>query len=457
MTMIHRIMLYTLIIGLTFFSCTSTKPIAKQPSKYRLVWTDDPTTKVTIAWDQGQVENPVVYYGKDDFGQEWQKYPAEQIPTRIVAEYRGMNNHFATLQNLEPEQNYYFVIRDNEYTSDRFWFKTAPDQPKAFTFIAGGDTKSIDPPLTAGRLSHRMVAKLRPLFVIFNGDFCSGNGTNDEDWQRWLDDWAFLTTTDDGRMIPIIPVHGNHEDGDYTVLNKLFNVPYQYDNEENIYYSLSFGGNFFHIIALNTQTAGFEDQTKWLEKDLRKYQDFTFKFAGYHKPMRPHTALKSENDHLVEAWAPLFYQYKLDIAMEGDSHMSKITFPIRPSEEPGSSEGFIRDDENGTMYIGDGSWGASPRPNNDDKPWTLRSGSFNQVKWIQVFPSEGENPAFLEIRTVITSKRNPENDEEIISFVGDVASLSESDLFAIPNHIHLFSTEPYGSVINYPFKEEMKN
>jgi len=440
---------------MAFFGCTTTNLVSKQQSKYRLVWTDDPTTTVTVAWDQGQVENPVVYYGKQDFGQEWQKYPKGQTPTRIVANYRGMNNHFATLKNLEPHQIYYFVIRDNEYTSDRFWFKTAPDEPTAFTFIAGGDTKSSNPALTAGRLSHRMVAKLRPLFVIFNGDFCSGNGTNDDDWQQWLNDWTFLTTTDDGRMIPIIPVHGNHEDGDYTLLNKLFNAPYQYEDEENIYYSLSFGDDFFHIIALNSQTGGFDDQTKWLEENLNINQDFTFKISGYHKPMRPHTARKPENDHLVEAWSPLFYQYKLDLAFEGDSHMSKITYPIRPSVEPGNHQGFIRDDENGTMYVGDGSWGATPRPNNDDKPWTLRSGSFNQIKWIQVFPQDGEKPAYMEIRTVITSERNPDNEDDVISQVDKVSNLSESDIFSIPENIKLFSTESYGSVITYPFKDEV--
>jgi len=159
----------------------------------------------------------------------------------------------------------------------------------------------------------------------------------------------------------------------------------------------------------------------------------------------------------VENWAALFYKYKLDIAMEGDSHVSKITFPIRPSKETGSYEGFIRDDENGTMYIGDGSWGATPRPNNDDKPWTLRSGSFNQVKWIQVFPENEDDPAYLEIRTVITSQRNPEDEDQVISFVDNVPGLSESDLFAIPKNINLFSTEPYGSVITYPFKEGVKN
>jgi len=421
--------------------------------KIRLVWNEDPTTKMTIGWDQIKGKSPVICYGNEDFGIRWEKYPLTQEPTRIVPDYRGMNNYFAQLSGLTPDTYYYFVIKDEESVTDRFWFKTAPDQPEPFTFVAGGDTKSGGAPLTAGRLSNQMVAKLRPLFVVFSGDFTSGDGTNDERWQIWLNDWTNLTTTADGRMIPIIPIHGNHEDGDSTVLNKLFNAPYQHNNDENIYYSLSFGGDLFHIIALNSQIDELTEQTNWLEEDLKRHRDFTFKLAGFHKPLRPHTARKSENDHLIKLWAPLFLEYSVDIGMDADSHMSKITYPIRPSDEPGSHEGFIRDDEKGTMYIGEGSWGAGCRPNNDDKPWTLRSGSFNQIKWIQVFPEIDGNPAHMDIRTVITSKRSTENKDEVVSFVQDVTSLSEENVFAIPDKITLFETEPYGPVITYPFIE----
>ena len=57
----------------------------------------------------------------------------------------------------------------------------------------------------------------------------------------------------------------------------------------------------------------------------------------------------------------------------------------------------------------------------------------------------------MDIRTVITSKRNPENKDEVVSFVPDVSSLSEENVFAIPDKITLFETEPYGPVITYPF------
>jgi hypothetical protein len=72
------------------------------------------------------------------------------------------------------------------------------------------------------------------------------------------------------------------------------------------------------------------------------------------------------------------------MAVECDSHTVKRTWPVRPSEEPGSDEGFIRDDKFGTVFVGEGCWGAPIRNNDDDKNWTRASGKFNQVNWISV-------------------------------------------------------------------------
>ena len=76
--------------------------------KYRLVWNDDPATTILIAWDQLQGTDPVIYYGSDDLGGNFEQYPFSQMPTR-VDEYRGMNNHFAKLTGLQPDTAYYFV------------------------------------------------------------------------------------------------------------------------------------------------------------------------------------------------------------------------------------------------------------------------------------------------------------------------------------------------------------
>jgi hypothetical protein len=363
-----------------------------------------------------------------------------------------MNNHFAKLTKLKADTAYYFVIKDSESVGERFWFKTAPDKPAPFTFIAGADTKSNGEQLKMTRLSTRMVAKLRPLFVVFCGDYTSGDGTSAEDWQLWFDDWMELTTTADGRMIPLIPVHGNHENGQKDILHQLFDTPYQNGSQTNIYYDITIAGNLLSVIALNTEIDTGGDQKAWLEKSLKKNLNSSFIMTCYHRPFFPHTAKKNENQTQYENWAGLFHTYGVDVSLESDSHMTKVTFPIRPSNEKGSHQGFIRDDKTGTVYIGEGSWGAYPRKNDDDKPWTLRSGSFNQIKWIHVSPQTEENEARLDIRTVITTTVI---DRKVAAeHVDAVENLTEKDVFAIPENINLFGTEPYGSVISIPFKEK---
>jgi hypothetical protein len=427
----------------------STAAIA-ETARYRVVWTGDPSTTATVGWDQLTGDNPVLYYGTKNVKGDPKKFTHSTAPTRNVPNYRGMNNMFARLENLQPDQKYYFVIKDSQGVGEQYWFRTAPDKPKAFTCVVGGDTKSYGSALVAGRESNMMTAKLRPLFVIFNGDFNSGDGIPASRWQQWFDDWFLLTTTYDDRLIPIVPVHGNHEDGDKTVLHHLFDVPFQGESKENIYYEMAFG-KFFSFLALNSQIKAEGAQTQWLKKKLKKYKKHTFLTAGYHKPFFPHTSGKRENQHLYDLWAHLFFDYGLDLSFDADSHITKMTFPLRPSNEEGSHMGFIRDDENGTMYLGEGSWGAGPRSTDDLKPWTLRSGAFNQIKWLHVFPKEDGKPARIDIRTVITAKKNEHGLQ--IPYSHGVVPLKEGQEFKIPQGINLFTTEPYGDVISYPFSE----
>lgn len=429
---------------------------APSNARYRLVWDDDPATTMLIAWDQLRGSNPVVYYGTEDFGTNYQQYPLSQAPTRVDT-YRGMNNHFAKLTGLTPDTAYYFVIRDSETVSPRIWFKTAPAAPQPFTFIYGGDTKSSGQAYLAGLQSNRMVPKLRPLFILYGGDFNSGDGTNDAYWQQWLTDWATLTMTEDGRLFPILPVHGNHENGDLEQIYRLFGAGND-DPQQPLNYtynSRAIGGNLLQIITLNSclKYMAPDDQprqTEWLgEKLAAASGNYTFLTAVHHKPIRPHTASKSENEDL-DVWFDLYHQFGLDLNFDADSHMNKITFPIRPCEEgeEGCFQGYVRDDEDGTMVLGEGSWGAWHRPNDDDKPWTLHSSSLQQFKWIQVFPAEGENPARMDIRTVITGTEDGEGN--LVDHVTGVGENSEEDVFSVPENIYLDEVPYYGNVITYP-------
>ncbi len=436
-------------LAILTFGCKQVPNEEAASDKYRLIWNTDPETSITLAWDQLQQSDVEVFFDTIDWGRKYWKYHNKMSPSEKNSKY-GMDTRFALLDGLQSGSNYYFVIKDNFGVSKRYWFKTAPSKPSSFSFIAGGDTKSEGLPLEAGRAANQIVSKLRPLFVMFNGDFTSGSGIDSLNWQQWLTDWQQLTTTTDGRMIPVFPVHGNHENGDQGNLHYIFNSPCHDNDSAKIYYSTTLGGKQLHLIALNSEIETGADQKTWLENDLKENEECTFKIAAFHKPFRPHSSGKKENDYMYSQWVWLFNKYGLNLTVDADSHMHKITYPVRPdSVSVDAFMGFVRDDENGTMYIGEGSWGAAPRRNDDDKPWTLVSGSFNQVKWIHVFPEEEKSPAHMKIYTVITASYDSIGNQTL--FDKDVEALTEDNLLTIPANINLFKNERFGSYVKYPY------
>jgi len=186
-------------------------------------------------------------------------------------------------------------------------------------------------------------------------------------------------------------------------------------------------------------------QSEWLERDLSNNTSVAWKIAQYHLAIRPHTARKPENNEQYINWATLFYEYQVNLAIESDAHVAKVTWPLRPDRGPGSHEGFIRDDAAGTVYIGEGGWGAPLRDANDDKPWTRNSGKFNQFHWIFIDQDK------MEIRTVqvLDSDKvhsvdpnnifriplgltiwNPSNGDVIVIRKPDLNLLADSDPFS---------------------------
>ncbi|WP_062058708.1 Ig-like domain-containing protein [Aquimarina longa] len=383
--------------------------------KYRLTLRDNPATSIVIGWNQVSGTNPIVHYGTIDQGKNYKEYTYSKSPDRIVS-YRGMNNHFVRLSGLTPDTAYYFLIKDNEGVSKRFWFKTAPLENGKFSFIAGGDSRNNRVPR---QKANRLVAKLKPHAVLFGGDMTADD--NDSQWRTWFDDWQ-LTIAKDGRMFPILAARGNHEDSDDTITN-LFDVP-----STEAYYAITFGQDLVRTYTLNSLKAISGEQDDWLRGDLNKNQNVIWKMAQYHFPMFPHVSSKIDNYIEYENWAKLFYDNGVKLVIECDAHTVKSTWPIRPFTESGSEDGFIRDDKNGTVYIGEGGWGAPLRTNDAIKGWTRDSGKFNQFKWIFVDKNK------IEARTI-----KVDNEPQ----VGEV---SNDNVFKTPTNLDIW-TPSNGSVI----------
>lgn len=385
--------------------------------KYRCTLRDNPATTIVIGWNQVSGNNPRVYYDITNHGNNSASYSFSHGVDRTSLA-KNMNSQFARLTGLQPNTVYYFIIKDDNSTSPCFSFKTAPDVPtERLSFIAGGDSRNNPIPRIN---ANKMVAKTRPTAVLFGGDMTEMDSA--PQWQEWLDDWQH-TIAADGRMTAVLTTRGNHEWTNESIY-ELFDTPHP-----DIYYATTFGGNLFRAYTLNTLIPVNGSQKLWLENDLASNYNVLWKTAQYHHPMRPHVSTKPERNDLVAHWAPLFERYHLDFAVECDAHTVKSTYPIRLSDEAGSEEGFIRDDKNGVVYIGEGCWGAPLRGNDDDKSWTRHSGSFNEVKWIFIDQEK------IEIRTIKTDNADV------------VAALSDENRFEMPDNIDIWTPAPGEDVL----------
>jgi hypothetical protein len=385
----------------------STNRLFSATDKYRLVVTGDPSKEITIGWNQISGTDPTVYYDTIDHGTDYSLYAFSKTVDREVT-YRGMENRFVKLTDLIPGKSYYFVIKDSDNTSDRYWFKTAPNDLSRLSVIAGGDSRTNRNPRQRANL---LVSKLKPHVVLFGGDFTDDD--TDEQWQNWMDDWQ-LTIANDGRMFPIIPAQGNHES--HAVVYNLFNTP-----SESYYYATTFGDDFFRVYTLNTEVSVSGNQLNWLKNDLNENPDIMWKLAQYHKPIRPHYAHKAENEAAYDAWAQLFYDNNVRLIIESDAHVVKETWPIEPSSLPGNDEGFIINETYGCVYVGEGGWGAPLYDNDDDKSWTRNSGKFYQFKLFFIDDTK------VEIRTIKTDNAD------------EVGEVSNDDPFTLPDNLDVWN------------------
>ena len=370
---------------LLFLIATCITTLSADIARLRCMWREDPTTTMVVGWDQVSGYDPLFYYSTNEpIGTGFEGYATIRTPDRVI-QTKGMNNHFVRLSNLTPDTRYFFKINDSTGSSKVYSFRTAPASPYTrLSVIAGGDSRNH----RAGRINaNKLVGKLRPHFVMFGGDMTGGD--NDTQWPIWFDDWQY-TITPDGRLTPIIVTRGNHEYSNKTLID-LFDA-----KGIDLFYGFTFGTDLLRVYTLNSLIPSGGKQQQWLAKDLKRNNFVQWKTAQYHHTIRPHTKAKREKNEQLINWATLFHKYQVQLVVESDAHVVKITYPIKPSNGPDSYEGFARDDQKGTIYLGEGCWGAPLRDANDKKPWTRATGSFNQFKWFFV-DRDG-----IEIRTVKT-------------------------------------------------------
>lgn len=361
----------------------------------RVIWDNNPDQNITVAFATN-ASAPYLSFGTSTDEASWQRANV----TRSATFDGSLVSQFVQLSKLLPNTAYYFRACDSSGCGARYWFKTASSTPSNMTFISGGDSRT-----NRGerQQANRMVAKLRPAFVDFGGDLTDNNVASQ--MLEWLADWelTFSSDTINGiayKYIPGLVVNvGNHEDNDQQFVCKVFGADADRNgscSNRDTYNAFNINGTQLRLYNLNSQLdwsgAEFVAQSNWLKSDLAAAGAQTqWRIASYHRPALPRTSSKPSVNSGLFSWGQAFYDLKMNMVFESDSHILKMTSPVKPA----SSGSDYVEVNGGTVYLGEGAWGAPKRPADRSASWLMDLDSLSHFNVLQFSGDQ------LLVRTVL--------------------------------------------------------
>src|SRR5690606_25583830 len=156
--------------------------------------------------------------------------------------------------------------------------------------------------------------------------------------------------------------HGNHEDSNFKTLCRVFGVDFNNDGDcttADTYGAFNISP-LLRVYTLNSQYTGSgwsahaSAMNSWLETDLYENGgDELWHCADYTTAMCPQHDADRDYLHLFSMWAKLLYDYAMNLVVEADTHMNKVTRAVPPGYN--TSEATT---SGSTVYVGEGSWGA---------------------------------------------------------------------------------------------------
>ena len=338
-----------------------TKVEGTVPAQWRVVWSGDPSTEAKISWTTAEAGSEhMVYFGTKPAKGNLKAYTKKQKADKN-GQYQGKEGHekdpqeewayyhHVNLKGLKPGTRYYFTIKSDNETSREFYFITAPKNVEDYYFLNGGDSRTGH--LVRCKMNLRMTQMMEDnpkiIALTHSGDYCHQGGWWSH-FRLWLSHNELLTASD-GRILPIVPTRGNHEPS--LLYADVFDTEYFYTTKFPLNTNIiTLDSNGSRGITEESPYWPEKSQGEWFNKEIAKVGPKSrWLIMQYHAPIYP--AVKGRNK-TVGAWEQLFDQYKVDLAMEADGHVIKVSKPIR-NKEFGHPEG--------TYYIGEGGLGAKQR------------------------------------------------------------------------------------------------
>lgn len=358
--------LFKIAIWFLLFSFVSAFGVEQSRSvgNLRVVWSEDPQTTALVAWDGWELnENAVLLYDTVSRADAKSGYAFKapvcesgsyfKIPVGGPKSSAAKKNigsetlfyHHVKLSGLEPGTVYFLTVKTDGGSRREYHFKTAPDTDCPIKLIYAGDSRThVDVVCQMSRQIAKLVEHDDSIIALLHGGDFVGDPFRVDMWKKWLEAYS-LTTTDSGRLLPIIPVIGNHDGSP----DGIFGHAYGDLGTGAGYYTFRLTPSI-GIICLDSQQDLWKNQRKFMQGALAGMEKdkVQWRIAAAHKAIYP--AIKREHPGR-DAWVPLFEQFGVDLMLECDGHCIKRTVPIRNGKE--SPDGIV--------YLGEGGYGAPQR------------------------------------------------------------------------------------------------
>lgn len=306
-----------------------------------LILKDNPASSITICWITGVKKNSFLVWGDS----------VSNLDKSLVSP--GSRSHSVTINNLSPDTNYFYSIREDLtlYSEGTiFSFCTFPSrlEEKEVEFIIAGDLQPKNEyTLLINRIMAEQIARENPDFLIQIGDAVQVGSS----WKSWHNLMKSLPIMASER--PVLPVAGNHE---YYFFNSNANFrsvfPYNFPDKKGSYYSVDIGK--IHITFLDPYDGGLtilkskisDEQKKWFTDDLSQAvsEGAEWIFVVLHQTIL--TNGEYPDDIQLRKWIlPVLSDFDVDAVFWGHAHLyehwrykyGKNGYVINSDDRPGKN------------------------------------------------------------------------------------------------------------------------
>lgn len=301
------------------------------PDRIILNFSDDPATTISVTWrtDTSVSEAVAEIAPATAAPKFWRNAVTRRARTERL-DGRGVlgaglesHHHSVTFRDLQPDTLYAYRVGGNRMWSEWIQFRTAKAEPAPFSFLYVGDAQNHILELWSRLIREGYRRAPDAAFIIHAGDLVN-DAHSEQEWQEWFTAGGFIH-----RMLPALPVPGNHEYDPTTAEEEAQDIErlsIQWrpqltlprnglDALPETSYFVDYQG--VRIVALNSNER-WEEQAEWLRGVLADNPN-RWTIATYHHPLFSASAGR-DNEPLRALWKPIFDEFGVDLALQGHDH-----------------------------------------------------------------------------------------------------------------------------------------